>query len=377
MIAKLSNGQVKNIAAAAIAGVLLNGCSQVPDAINPVEWYNSSMEFFSGEDEKKVTVAKQPENTLAKDRGKAPLSTDKAFPKLSSVDQQRDYYEARKSGGLVADTEGRKYAPAIARQGEPASVLAAAPPAEPQAGTQQPAPPAMPASPVTTEQARLAPSAAQTNLPSTGEQKAFQARLQQRLNEIRARAGQPPASLPVASAGAMAASMAPDNFGTVVINSTGVSSGQTGAAAPNPATVSSLNLGGGPLTHMARPARAISAGAVKVATIHFNNGSAALSRRDRQIIANALQLKKERGGRIHIVGHASSRTRLTDPVRHKMVNFKVSVDRADAIARELMRLGVKKEELVVDAISDANPVYYEFMPTGEAGNRRAEIYLES
>ena len=60
-----------------------------------------------------------------------------------------------------------------------------------------------------------------------------------------------------------------------------------------------------------------------------------------------------------------------------MVNFKVSVDRADAVARELIRLGVNKEELVVDAISDAQPVYFEFMPTGEAGNRRAEIYLES
>ena len=60
-----------------------------------------------------------------------------------------------------------------------------------------------------------------------------------------------------------------------------------------------------------------------------------------------------------------------------MLNFKVSVDRADAVARELIRLGVKKRELVVDAMSDAQPVYFEFMPTGEAGNRRAEIYLES
>ena len=119
------------------------------------------------------------------------------------------------------------------------------------------------------------------------------------------------------------------------------------------------------------------AGAVKVATIHFNNGSASLSARDRQIIANALQLKKERGGKIRIIGHASSRTRVMDPVRHKMVNFQVSADRADAIARELLRLGLKKEELVVDAVSDAAPLFHEFMPTGEAGNRRAEIYLES
>ena len=171
--------------------------------------------------------------------------------------------------------------------------------------------------------------------------------------------------------------MAPDNFGTVIVNASGVSAGQAGVAAPNPAAVNTQRLAANPLTHLARPARPLSAGAVKVATIHFRNGSASLSSRDRQIIAQALQLKKERGGRIHIIGHASSRTRSSDPVRHKMLNFKVSVDRADAIARELIRLGVKKEELVVDAISDAQPVYFEFMPTGEAGNRRAEIYLES
>ncbi|MEK9725649.1 MAG: OmpA family protein, partial [Rhodospirillaceae bacterium] len=93
----------------------------------------------------------------------------------------------------------------------------------------------------------------------------------------------------------------------------------------------------------------------KVATIHVGNGSASLSARDRQIIASALQLKNERGGRIHIVGHASSRTRAMDPVRHKMVNLQVSVDRADAIARELMRLGETWEEVVDDASSDANP----------------------
>lgn len=367
-----------SLGAVLAAGTLIGGCSQIPDAMNPVEWYNNTVEFFAGEDEEKPADAKSKESAQAKDRGKAPPGADKEFRKLSSVDQQRDYYEARKRGGLVADTEGRKYAPAIARQGEPSSRLAQTPPPEPKiAAAGQPAPPAMPASPVTTEQASLAPApkAGQpvAKMPTTAEQKAFQARLQQRLNEIRARAGQPPAELPIASA----AVMAPDDFGTVVVSSTGVSSGHAAAAAPNPAAVTQQPLAGGPLTHMARPARPIAPGAVKVATIHFSNGSAALSARDRQIIANALQLKKERGGRIHIVGHASSRTRATDPVRHKMVNFKVSVDRADAIARELIRLGLKKEEMVVDAISDANSLYFEFMPTGEAGNRRAEIYLES
>ncbi len=193
------------------------------------------------------------------------------------------------------------------------------------------------------------------------------------MDEIRARAGQPPAELPTSMAGVIA----PDDFGTVIVNSTGISPSRVSSLAINPASVKAAPLPANPLTHISRPARPLAAGVVKVATIHFRNGSSALTTRDRQIIANALQLQKERGGRIHIIGHASSRTRSTDPVRHKMLNFKVSVDRADAVARELIRLGVKKRELVVDAMSDAQPVYFEFMPTGEAGNRRAEIYLES
>ena len=53
------------------------------------------------------------------------------------------------------------------------------------------------------------------------------------------------------------------------------------------------------LKHAQQTKFPLTLGAVKVATIHFRNGSAALSARDRQIIANALQLKKERGGQIH------------------------------------------------------------------------------
>ena len=360
---------------------LLGSCSQLPDAVNPVEWYNSSVDFFVGNEEKeKPSASQQAKNTLEKNGGKTLPGANKEFPKIATVDQQRDYYEARKRGGLVADTEGRNYAPAIARQGEASSRLAATPPPEPKVAEQQPAPPATPTTPVTTEEVLLAPpsvrSAAKTasaSLPSTREQKAFQARLQKRLDEIRTRAGQPPAELPTSMAGVIA----PDDFGTVIVNSTGIKSSRVSSLAINPASVKATPLPANPLTHISRPARPLASGAVKVATIHFRNGSSALTTRDRQIIANAMQLKKERGGRIHIIGHASSRTRSADPVRHKMLNFKVSVDRADAVARELIRLGVKKKELVVDAISDAQPVYFEFMPTGEAGNRRAEIYLES
>ena len=223
------------------------------------------------------------------------------------------------------------------------------------------------------------------SLPTTAEQQAFEARLRKQLAEIQARARQPGPALPALRGGIMA-SFAPDDFGTVVVSSSGIeSSPQTAALAVAPQgrkfsiapSVSVARQSGGGLSYLERQPRPLGAGAVRVATIQFNNGSARLTASDRKILANVRQLQRERGGRIHIIGHASSRTRSMDPVRHKMVNFKVSVERANIIARELIRMGFKKEQLVVDAVSDTEPMYFEFMPTGEAGNRRAEIYLES
>jgi flagellar motor protein MotB len=368
------------------AGLLLSACSQVPDAVNPVEWYNSTVGFFSGDDNDKQ--AKDQAN--AKTDAKAAPGADKKFPKLTRVNQQADYQAARKQGGLVADVEGRQYAPAIARQGEPATRLAAAPPEPPKASAgapQQPAPAAGSKPAVTQGQLLASAPASPTlggGLPTTAEQQAFEARLRKQLAEIQARAGQSGPALAPLSGGIMA-SFAPDDFGTVVVSSSGIEQGSQSAAmavAPQgqkfsvAPSVSVASQSGG-LSYLERQPRPLGAGAVRVATIQFNNGSARLTASDRQILTNVRQLQRERGGRIHIIGHASSRTRSMDPVRHKMVNFRVSVDRANIIARELVRMGFKKEQLVVDAVSDTEPMYFEFMPTGEAGNRRAEIYLES
>ena len=364
------------------AGALLAACSQVPDAINPVEWYNSTVELFSGDDTEKAAEQKPEakQSALAKDAGKPPPGSTQQYPTLSRVDQQADYEAARKKGGLVADIEGRQYAPAIARQGEPASTLAAAPPEPPKAtatAPAQPAPPAMPATAVVSAEG-ISSAPAETasvggSLPTTAEQQAFEMRLRKQLAEIQARAGQGGSALP--SGNVAIPSMAPEQFGTVVISADGIQSGQqTAAMAAQPAGASAS---GGALSFMQRAPSSAAAGAVRVATIQFGNGSARLTANDRRILANVRQLQRERGGKIRIVGHASSRTRTMDPVKHKMVNFKVSVDRANVVARELMRLGFKKEQLVVDAVSDTSPLYHEVMPSGEAGNRRAEIYLES
>ena len=209
------------------------------------------------------------------------------------------------------------------------------------------------------------------SLSSTGVsgQDSFQARFARRLAEIKAQAAK---GIQFAQSNTLVSNTSV--IETVVVSSSGIKAGY-GTQVPQLAqAVVQVN---GQLSYVAQPMSPLSANTVRVATIRFENGSSKLSTRDRQILANVIRLKKERGGRIRVVGHASSRTRNTDPVKHKMINFRVSVARADVIAKTLIRMGADRAQLQIDAISDSSPEFLEVMPTGEAGNRRAEIYLES
>lgn len=112
-----------------------------------------------------------------------------------------------------------------------------------------------------------------------------------------------------------------------------------------------------------------------VATIQFGHGSASLSESERRLLRQVVTLQRQNGGTLQVVGHASSRTADMSMDRHRMVNYVTSVRRAEAVARELRRLGAPDEAVQVVAQSDNQPIYREVMPSGEAGNRRAEVYL--
>ncbi|WP_085122733.1 OmpA family protein [Tistlia consotensis] len=111
-----------------------------------------------------------------------------------------------------------------------------------------------------------------------------------------------------------------------------------------------------------------------VGVIFFGYGSSGLDGHDVEVLRQIVQLQKQRGGRLRVVGHASMKTGVTDPVKHNLANFNVSLKRAQHVASRLEALGAPG--VVVGAVGAAQPVYYEFMPTGEAGNRRAEIFLD-
>jgi len=114
----------------------------------------------------------------------------------------------------------------------------------------------------------------------------------------------------------------------------------------------------------------------QAASIPFSSGSSTLNSSGRAALKQVVRLHREFGGHVRVIGHASRRTRDMDLNSHSWVNFQISLDRATAVSMELTRLGVPALAVLVDARSDNEPVSYEYMPAGEAENRRADVFIE-
>lgn len=113
--------------------------------------------------------------------------------------------------------------------------------------------------------------------------------------------------------------------------------------------------------------------------IFFPGDGTLLSAEGRAQVRAAVETFKANGERgfMRIVGHASSRTSNMPLEKHLVVIFDKSQDRANAVAREAIREGVPANKVLVEAVGDSQPVFYESMPKGEDGNRRAEIFIQS
>ena len=110
-------------------------------------------------------------------------------------------------------------------------------------------------------------------------------------------------------------------------------------------------------------------------TILFENGSAVVDSKYNAALSNLVKQAKAHNATLKVYGYASSRTRNTDIVSHKMANFKVSLQRAENVAAVLKRAGQPADKIVIEALSDSAPLYKEVMPEGERLNRRAEVYI--
>ena len=105
--------------------------------------------------------------------------------------------------------------------------------------------------------------------------------------------------------------------------------------------------------------------ALQVATIYFKNGSSRLGSRDRIVVQDVVSIYRETGGLIRIIGHSSGFAASQGSRWTKFVNFKVSLDRANAVAAEFIRHGIPPDRIDVSAQGTQSPRYAEYSPTGK------------
>ena len=445
------------------AGVLgAAGCSSVPDAVNPVEWYRGASDAVGG------MFGDEPE--AGQTPGDPGTSANTAYPNLSTVPPRptpsttAEQREAMKQG-LVADRANARYTEPAPGSGSPSPSGARAPapvpqrsqpqpqspaprPAEPQAAlptpvpttpapttpaptTPAPVPPAAapaapPAAAAVAAPARVAPaadpggrSALWPNRPAP-ETPGVQASTTGRVggDEIHRSAqhrSQSSATAPSAPAAVTTAARAPASTGggnSRLSEGTTLDSAGYGGAAPaaiprsqppaaparaapsaaaqTPAApeppepsrprvseqsviVNEDAITGGPA---ARPAASTLGGRRYLAsTIYFGHGSASVTEAERQEIARIAKAAAANGAAVQVIGHASARTADLSLRDHETANLAMSMKRAQAVADVMIRAGMPSDRVIVEALADSQPEFYEVMPSGEAGNRRTEIVV--
>ena len=138
------------------------------------------------------------------------------------------------------------------------------------------------------------------------------------------------------------------------------------------------NLDAIPGTPMGRAAT-MNGGVSPTEIIYFPGDTTSLSKSALAQVHSAVAAFQAGGGAgtVKVVGHASSRTANMPVERHLEVIFQKSQARANAVAQALIKAGVPADRVQIEAVGDSQPIYYESMPKGEDGNRRAEIYVQS
>ena len=390
----------------------LGGCSFVPDWADPTEWsygWANPVNLYEGvfgDDDSDLTVT-----TVSSIPGE-----DDEFPTLNSVPDRPITVEtaeerATVAEGLVADREQARYTDEVIRTGpaapEPVEItvaeldepprstaaleeiepLAPATPSEPrQALTLDPLEPMPEPAPAVTVAPReslgelstvptitaltqpdnarptVAPAAAVELVAYAPGQEVLSQVFAQLLGESASTVTTAPANAafttPAAEPLGAGATAVPDVVRETYNAALATSANAVGAAA------------------FEASAEAARGGLYQGAVINFAVGSSRIGPSYRDALQQVVAEHQTRGGFIRVVGHASSRTRDLPIDRHMVVNFRISLERAEAVARELVRLGASPGAVFIEARSDTEPVYYESMPAGEAENRRVEVFLE-
>lgn len=392
----------------------VGACSQVPDAANPIEWYKGASSLLD-DDESDSSELSVLDPTLLNDQAAVEGET---FPNLNDVPERPPAYDPNSNvaiaKGLVADRAHAEYSDETIRlqsQSDRGFTIQAPAPQK-TASIDAPSPAAAPRSPVvlageltTPDINTVAPPPSPVFSPPSRIRPVIRpapAALPSAVaRSLRIPTSDVVPSLPYFPAGApqlnqamsqnfaqSGAAALPANFQAPIAPAADFAPPlaaipQSGAAkvAVQPSLTPKALLGetaldsNGPrsLAEFDPNASGLS---IRVATVYFSIGSHTLDKKSRETLKDVIGMFRQNGTSIRVVGHASSRTRDLDPMLHKLANFNISIDRANTVAKGLMRLGIEPNQVFVGARADSEPVYFEVMPSGEAGNRRTEIYID-
>ena len=290
----------------------LGACSSLPDALNPVEWAGSVDRYLSGDDD-----ATDPELAarVEAERAQPVPGADEEFPSLSSVPDQAPRVTAYETREEI--TEG------LIADRENAQYAD-----NPAAGSRPASPSDGPVTVATEPSVSSAPPVSQVVTAPT----------------LPAATPLPPVTPVSTSVLTSAVTAAPRDFVQ---------------AEPPTEYVADAVLRS---TH--------------IAVIYYVYGSKRLSDNDRAVLAQVAAQQRTTGAVVRVVGHASTPTNSDDPVEAKIANFSIALDRARVVATELTKLGVPANRIHVGSASDDQPAYSDSTASGEAANRRTDIYLD-
>jgi outer membrane protein OmpA-like peptidoglycan-associated protein len=337
------------------SALLIAGCS-VPDAVNPVKWYEGVADAVAG------------------DEDVPPPETEETFPSLGTVPEAPENVTTAEdfeqvAEGLAADRENAQYTDEAIRraddevEGELPLVEPSAAPAEEQATESEiaPAEEMAQAEPEaeTTEVAQATPEpVAEEVAPPpaetlNGEEPAL----------TQAAVAAPAQPLPGTSGDVAAmfyAAYAASGAKTLPTMAPAAATGAVGGASAAP-------------TYAAEPGVGAWGAPTRLAgSVAFAEGSARLDDGARaDLLAIAYQYGAS-GGPIRIVGHASPSGSANEATR-KLTNLDIALDRALAVAHALEEMGVPASRMQIEARPEDGTALLDQV----AGGRRVDVYIGS
>ncbi len=126
-----------------------------------------------------------------------------------------------------------------------------------------------------------------------------------------------------------------------------------------------------PLTQPAGPPK----GALRVAVIQFPRAAVVIDEESLEVLSQVAAYAQQSRSSVWLFGFTSQRIELASGGTAEESSRDVAAQRVRAVAIALARGGVPIKQMKLVTRGATDPLYIESAPTGEAGNRRVEIYF--